>query len=81
MTARIKKMVENWKKNHWASSHINNDDSDFFKAIRMNSFRVSTTSNTGSDIIYYKRSKMAPWSGGVIPLKRYNEIIRKRKNN
>ena len=78
MEKRIKEMVDHWKKEHWAKSNINNDDAEFFKAIKRSSFNTATTSFTGNDIVYYKATKVVPWVGSMIPISRYKKFINNR---
>jgi hypothetical protein len=51
--SRIDKMVASWNEEHRAFSHINNDDAEFFQRIGIDSSQVGTTSQTGTDIVYY----------------------------
>ncbi len=79
MNDRIKSMVEHWKKYHWAKSNLSNDDTDFYKAIRMSPLMVATTSFTGSDVIYYKASKVVAWNGSMISVSQYKKNLKNRK--
>lgn len=79
MTARISSMVEHWNKYHWAKSNLTNDDSDFFKAIKRTSFNTASTSFTGTDIVYYKSTKVVPWVGSMITIAQYKKNLKKRK--
>lgn len=79
MNDRIKSMVEHWKKYHWAKSNLSNDDTDFYKAIRMSPLKVATTSFTGSDVIYYKASKVVAWNGSMISVSQYKKNLKNRK--
>lgn len=79
MNDRIKSMVEHWKKYHWAKSNLSNDDTEFYKAIRMSPLKVATTSFTGSDVIYYKASKVVAWNGSMISVSQYKKNLKNRK--
>jgi hypothetical protein len=59
---RIKKMVESWQEEGRSFSKIDNDDTDFFKNIGISSDEIATTSQTGSDIVYYNDDI---WDGGT----------------
>lgn len=50
---RIDRLVSSWKEEGYAISHINNDDTEFFKRIGIDSDKVGTTSRLGTDVIYY----------------------------
>ena len=47
-------MVASWESEGRAFSHINFDDSAFFKAIGKDISSVGITSQTGNDIVYYR---------------------------
>lgn len=51
--SRVDKMVSNWNEEGKAFSHIDNDDSEFFQKIGIDSDEIGTTSQTGTDIVYY----------------------------
>ena len=55
---RISEMVKHWNKYGWASSNINNDDSEFFKRIGKSYIDTATTSFTGNDINYYDADRV-----------------------
>jgi hypothetical protein len=58
---------------------LSNDDTEFHKAIRMSPLKVATTSFTGSDVIYYKSSKVVPWNGSMISVAQYKKNLANRK--
>jgi hypothetical protein len=55
---RISEMVKHWNKCGWASSNINNDDSEFFKRIGKSYIDTATTSFSGNDINYYDADRV-----------------------
>jgi hypothetical protein len=61
---RISEMVKHWNKCGWASSNINNDDSEFFKRIGKSYIDTATTSFTGNDINYYDADRVEVATGG-----------------
>lgn len=74
VSPRIKRMIEDWKKDHWTSSRISNDDTDFFIGIGKRYDSVGVISYTGNDVQYYNTSKLVPWGMGLITKSKYREI-------
>ena len=81
ISQRIQSMIEGWKEEGRAFSVLQNDDSDFFKAIGIPYDKLGITSQTGNDIVYYdtkiydsdtdalrKRRKKAFAEGGIVDL-------------
>lgn len=68
LTPRIEKMVASWKENHFAHSHINHSDGEFFAAVGINPDTVGTTSFSGSDLVYYDTKKVRPGTGSMVPI-------------
>ncbi len=66
---RINQMVQNWKKESRAFSHINNNDGEFFEKIGVPVFNIGTTSSTGSDILYYDTDVYASGSDALKGIK------------
>ena len=56
-SGRINDMVNNWNNVGVAFSNVNNDDSEFFKAIGVSASEIGTASDTGVDIFYYDVNK------------------------
>jgi hypothetical protein len=60
---RISEMVKHWNKCGWASSNINNDDSEFFNRIGKSYIDTANTSFTGNDINYYDADRVEVTTG------------------
>ena len=54
---RVDKMVDTWEKYGWAYSHINNNDNEFFERINKQYEDIGTTSESGTDIIFYDNDR------------------------
>jgi hypothetical protein len=59
--SRIDKMVQSWNEEGRAWSKVANDDSEFFKRTGISMDTVGTSSDYGSDIMYYDTEK---WQHG-----------------
>ncbi len=66
--ARILEMVKHFKKHHWASSNVDNDDTAFFEQINISPMEIGTSSSTGMDIKYYDVEKVIPKHGGFVKI-------------
>jgi hypothetical protein len=77
---RINNMVDSWNENGYATSHLDNDDSAFFEKIGIPMSKVGTTSQTGSDVVYFDKTRESTFNrdkfydnyakGGKLPNKK-----------